>query len=84
MYSVIKSGVEVYVDTANALDIESEKERLKEQNIDTRDYIGILDKKLLNESFVRNAPKELVHAEMIKKDQAKQKLEKLEEKYKSL
>ncbi len=84
VYSVIKAGVEVYVDTANAVNIESELLRLKEQILDTREYIAILDKKLLNESFVRNAPKDLVHAEMMKKEQAKQKLTKLEEKMKSL
>lgn len=84
VYSVIRAGVEVYVDTTNALDIDAEKLRLKEQILDTREYISILDKKLLNESFVRNAPKNLVHAEMMKKEQAKHKLEKLEEKMKSL
>lgn len=84
VYSVIKAGVEVYIDTSNAIDIESETLRLKEQIADTRLYISILDKKLLNESFTRNAPKDLVHAEMLKKQQAAQKLEKLEEKLKSL
>ena len=84
VYSVVKSGVEVYVDTANAIDVESETARLKEQILDTKQYISILDKKLLNESFVRNAPKDLVHAEMEKKQQATTKLEKLEEKMKSL
>lgn len=83
VYSIIKSGVEVYIDTSNAIDVYSEKLRLKEQIQDTREYISILDKKLLNESFVRNAPKNLVHAEMAKKEQAKQKLKKLDEKYKS-
>jgi valyl-tRNA synthetase len=84
VYSVIRSGVEVYVDTANAVDVGAETERLKEQIRDTKLYISILDKKLLNESFVRNAPKELVRAEMTKKEQAKQKLIKLEDKMKSL
>ncbi len=84
VYSVIKAWVEVYVDTANALDIGMEKARIKEQILDTKEYISILDKKLLNESFVRNAPKNLVHAEMKKKEQAKQKLEKLQEKQNSL
>lgn len=84
VYSVVKSGVEVYVDTANAIDVESEKARLKEQILDTKQYIAILDKKLLNESFVRNAPKDLVHAEMEKKSQATAKLEKLEDKFNSL
>lgn len=83
VYSVIKSGVEVYIDTANALDVEKEQERLKEQIIDTKEYISILDKKLLNESFVRNAPRDLVRSEMEKKELAKQKLRKLEEKFNS-
>jgi len=84
VYSVVKSGIEVYVDTSNALDIEKESERLKEQIDDTKEYIAILDKKLLNESFVRNAPKNLVRAEMEKKELARQKLTKLEEKFKNL
>ena len=84
VYSVVKSGIEVYVDTANAIDVEAETLRLKEQILDTKQYISILDKKLLNESFVRNAPKDLVHAEMAKKEQAKTKLTKLQEKINSL
>ncbi|MDA9129142.1 valine--tRNA ligase [Candidatus Gracilibacteria bacterium] len=84
VYSVVKSGVEVYVDTENALDLDVEKSRLKEQIVDTKEYISILDKKLLNESFVRNAPKDLVHSEMDKKEKAKQKLEKLEDKLSNL
>jgi valyl-tRNA synthetase len=84
VYSVVKSGVEVYVDTSNALDVESEQARLKEQILDTKEYIAILDKKLLNESFVRNAPADLVRSEMEKKEMAKQKLEKLEDKFSSL
>jgi len=84
VYSIVKSGVEVYVDTSNAIDVAGETDRLKEQITDTKLYISILDKKLLNESFTRNAPKDLVHAEMSKKQQALKKLEKLEEKLKSL
>lgn len=83
-YGVIKSWIEVYVDTSNALDIEKEVKRLKDQIIDTKEYIVILDKKLLNESFVNNAPEKLVRAEMEKKEQAKEKLFKLEDKLVSL
>lgn len=79
-YWVIKSWVEVFVDTSNALDVWKEIERLKEQIEDTKQYIAILDKKLLNESFVNKAPEKLVRSEMEKKEQAKCKLEKLEEK----
>lgn len=79
-YDVIKSGIEVYVDTSNAIDSEKEIERIKDLISDTKEYIAILDKKLLNESFVRNAPDKLVRAEMEKKSDAKEKLQKLQEK----
>ena len=81
---IIKAWVEVYVDTSNALDVDKEIERLKEQITDTKEYIAILDKKLLNEAFVNKAPEKLVRAEMEKKEQAKNKLEKLEEKLNKL
>jgi valyl-tRNA synthetase len=49
-----------------------------------REYIAILDKKLLNECFVRKAPQSLVREEMEKKRQAQEKLKKLEEKMESI
>ena len=79
-YWVIKAWVEVYIDTSNALDLDKEIERLRESILDTKEYITILDKKLLNESFVRNAPDKLVRAEMDKKALAEDKLKKLEDK----
>ena len=82
-YCVIKSWVEVFVDTKNAIDVEKEIDRLNEQITDTKEYIAILDKKLLNENFVRNAPESLVREEMSKKELAKDKLIKLEEKVES-
>lgn len=83
-YGVIKSGVEVYIDTANALDIEKEIERINLQIEDTKQYISILDKKLLNESFISKAPEKLVRAEIEKKEQAKDKLAKLIEKLENI
>lgn len=83
-YWVIKSWVEVYIDTSNALDIEKEAERLKTQIEDTMQYISILDKKLLNESFINKAPEKLVREEMDKKEQARDKLKKLQEKLENL
>ncbi len=79
-YAVTKSGIEIFVDNSNAKDMEGEIERLKGQIDDTKEYIWLLDRKLLNDSFVRNAPPALVRAEMEKKAEAKEKLKKLEEK----
>lgn len=84
VYWVTKSWVEVFVDSSNAKDMESERERLKEQIADCKEYIGLLDRKLLNESFVRNAPAQLVRSEMEKKADALDKLAKLEEKLKKI
>lgn len=83
-YSIIKAWIEVYVDTSNALDVDKEKERIGLLIDDAKEYILKLDKKLLNESFVRKAPASLVREEMEKKEQAKHKLEKLEEKMHNL
>ena len=81
---IIKAWVEVYVDTSNCIDIEKEISRIKEQIVDTKEYIAILDKKLLNSGFVDKAPAELVRAEMEKKQSVQEKLEKLEEKLEKL
>jgi valyl-tRNA synthetase len=40
----------------------------------------LLDKKLLNDSFVNKAPEKLVRLEMEKKEQAMNKLDKLQDK----
>lgn len=80
VYAITKAWVEIFVDNSNAMDVEKEIDRLKEQIADTKEYIAILDRKLLNDSFVRNAPANLVRAEMEKKEQAVDKLKKLEEK----
>lgn len=80
VYSVIKAGVEVYIDISNAVDNTKEIERLELSITDTKEYIALLDRKLLNESFVRKAPQSLVREEMEKKKQAQDKLAMLEEK----
>jgi valyl-tRNA synthetase len=68
------------LDNSNAKDMEKEIERLKEQITDSKEYIALLDRKLLNENFVRNAPASLVRSEMEKKAEAREKLTKLQEK----
>ncbi len=83
-YSIIKAWVEVYVDTSNAIDLEKETKRLKDRITDSKEYISIIDKKLLNENFIKRAPKKLIIEEMEKKEQAKDRLSKLTEKLKKL
>ncbi|MCA9378031.1 hypothetical protein KC711_03955 [Candidatus Peregrinibacteria bacterium] len=46
---------------------------------DKKDYLRRIDTKLLNESFVKNAPENLVRSEQNKKREALEQLQKLEE-----
>ena len=83
-YGVVKAWIEVFVDTSNALDLDKERERIRFHITDAKEYIWVLDKKLLNENFVRKAPESLVRAEMEKKEQAQERLKKLKEKLQAL
>jgi valyl-tRNA synthetase len=46
-----------------------------------KEYLRVLDAKLSNSAFTRNAPEKVVRIEMDKRNQAKAQLEKLETKY---
>jgi len=84
LYWVTKAWVEIFIYNTEKVDYSKEIEKLKEQILDTKEYISILDKKLLNESFVRNAPANLVRVEQEKKLNAQEKLIKLEDKFKNI
>ncbi len=80
-YDVVKN-IDIYVDThIDASEIDNEKNRIKEQIEDKKEYIRILNIKLMNQHFVANAPEKVVRIEMDKKHQAEDQLKKLEEKY---
>ncbi|MDD2516071.1 MAG: valine--tRNA ligase [Candidatus Gracilibacteria bacterium] len=80
MSFVVTGNLEIYIDTKNNDNLEHEIERLKGEISDKKEYIKIIDKKLLNDSFIRNAPADLVRKEQDKKAQAIEQLEKLKEK----
>ncbi|HBA44775.1 TPA: hypothetical protein DEG21_04675 [Patescibacteria group bacterium] len=63
---------------------EEEKSRLKLEIEDRKEYIKIIDHKLLNAEFIKNAPESVVRAEQAKKAQALEHLEKLKMKFNSL
>ncbi len=62
----------------------AEAERLSALIEDKQSYIKTLDEKLLNPNFTKNAPESVVRAEMEKKRQAEEQLQKLREKYEKL
>ncbi|EKE27116.1 MAG: hypothetical protein ACD_4C00034G0001 [uncultured bacterium (gcode 4)] len=82
-YGVVEN-IDIYVDMWVNLDAEEEKARLKTQIEDKKEYINILDQKLMNSEFIKNAPESIVRSEQDKKRQAQDQLEKFLTKYNSL
>lgn len=81
----VTSGFDVYVDAAiDESKLEEEKNRLREQIEDKKSYLRAIEQKLSNGSFAKNAPEKVVRAELEKKNLAREQLEKLEEKLKTL
>lgn len=78
-YSVV-GDVEIYLDTSALVDTEAEKERLKSEIKNKREYIRIIDLKLTNKDFIKNAPEKIVRIEQDKKRQAEEQVQKLSEK----
>lgn len=62
----IKSSMEIYVMLKGVLNIDSEVSRLKKIEKEIEDSITLLKKKLLNEEFIKKAPKEVVEKERIR------------------
>ncbi len=82
-YAVVKD-VEMYLNTSAHIDTEAEKIRLRSEIENKKEYIRIVDIKLTNKDFVKNAPEKIVRIEQEKKHQAEEQLEKLLEKFSKL
>lgn len=76
----VVGDVDIYL-PVEARDMEAEKARLKAEIYDKKEYVRLLDEKLLNPEFVRNAPERIVRIEQDKKTQAEEQLKKLQETY---
>lgn len=75
----IVKDIDIFVNVAGHYDRAGEIARLTLEINDKKDYIRRIDTKLLNESFVKNAPIELVRGEQSKKQEALDSLKKLED-----
>ncbi len=75
----VGEGIEIYIPIEGLLDVTTEISRLKKEIAKADESIGFLNKKLLNEDFLRNAPKDIVIKEKAKFDELIQKKEKIEE-----
>ena len=79
-YAVV-GEIEIYLDTGAFVDTAGEKERLMAEIHNKKEFIRIVDIKLTNQEFIRNAPEKIVRIEQDKKQQAIEQIAKLEEKY---
>ena len=80
IYGVVKEiDIFVNVEGHTATTVAGEVERIQKEIEDKEDYLRRIDTKLLNESFVKNAPENLVRSEQNKKREALEQLQKLEE-----
>lgn len=81
----IAHDVEIYVDAqVDSSALEAEKERILAQIADKKEYLRGINAKLSNPSFAKNAPEKIVRAEMEKRRQAEEQLQKFEEKLANL
>lgn len=80
----VVSGIEIYILLEGLVDKDKETERLTKEIESVRNYIVGLEKKLGNQEFVKNAPKEIVDKENEKLAEATGKLGKMEEQLKNL
>ncbi len=80
----VVEGIEIYLPLAGLIDIEKERLRLSKELGEAEKYLGVLENKLANKSFIVNAPKELVAGEKEKLKLQKEKVKKIKEQLKYL
>jgi valyl-tRNA synthetase len=69
------ADMDVFLNVEGLIDREKEKERIAGKIKEKETYLAVQEKKLSNENFVKNAPKDVVDAERAKMDEAKQVIE---------
>lgn len=80
----VVGDVEVFVDLSGVVDFEKEKKRISDEIENLKKYVAGLENKLGNESFVKNAPAQVVENEKNKLAESKEKLNKLNSQLKHL
>ncbi len=75
--STFVGDIEIYLPLADLLDFDAEKTRITKEITQLENFIRVLEGKLGNEGFVKNAPKEVLAAEQKKLDETVQRVEKL-------
>ena len=76
---ILSGGIDVHVHLDGAVDLDKMKADLEKEKESTEKFIAVIEKKLGNEGFVKNAPKEVVEEERKKLEEAKGRLERINE-----
>lgn len=79
-YGVV-GDVDIYLDAGSLIDHEAEKARLKAEIENKKEYVRVMDLKLTNQEFIKNAPEKIIRMEQDKKRIAEEQLEKLLQKF---
>lgn len=80
----VERDFEIYIPVKDMIDIEQEKKRLAKELEKTAQDIKFLNKKLMNEDFIRNAPKEVVEKDKLKYEELLTRSDKIKENLKVL
>jgi valyl-tRNA synthetase len=82
--AAVRTFSEVYVPLEGLLNIEMEIDRLKKEEARVEQSIAFLDKKLLNEDFLKRAPKDVVLKEQEKYEECLRRKERIQENMRKL
>ncbi len=80
----VRNNIEVFVPLEGLLNLEMEIDRLKKEEAKIEQTIGFINNKLLNEDFVKKAPKDVVKKEKDKYDEYMSKKKRIAENIKKL
>jgi len=72
-------GVKLFIPLGGTVDVEKEKARIAKKMEDLERYLGGIDKKLANKSFLDKAPEDVVRKEKAKRDRFREQVENLKE-----
>ncbi len=73
----VRESLEIYIPLEGLLDVDTELRRLEKDLRKVEDTLSFLDRKLLNEDFIRKAPKEVVEKERMRYNEFMQKKQRL-------
>jgi valyl-tRNA synthetase len=82
--AAIRTFAEIYVPLEGLLDLKAEIERLRKEDEKLNETIVFLNKKLLNEDFLKRAPKDIVLKEREKYDECLRKKERVQDNIRKL